>query len=127
MAGGSMERARFFNLSEQPASICDVAHRRRFAANHRGRTNEQNRNIGIIVQKCFRHGSICPPPTLPRLGLQNTNRTTQPPSPLPRGPARRITLHSLDRANFHCQTRAMAALDDRESVPKDTKPKGFVP
>jgi hypothetical protein len=41
------------------------------------------------------------------------------------GPFRRIASHYPDSANFHCQTRGLASFGGRDSIPKDTKPKGF--
>jgi hypothetical protein len=70
--------------------------------------------------------SIDPPPTLPRLGLQNTNRTTRAafaaaarPEPASRHTTR-IRLISIAK-------QGQCGSHSRESVLKDTKPKGFAP
>jgi hypothetical protein len=98
--------------------MCDLPHRRRLDSGLHGRGAEQNREIGTIIQE-FLHAATAG-------YLTKTCPTEQHP------PDRATILQPLPKSttiqlNFHCETRGIATLDGRDSVLKDTKPKGFIP
>jgi hypothetical protein len=78
-------------------------------------TEKRYHNTGIL-SSCPNH----PPPTLSRLGPQNSLRITRPPDQ-----AARITLSRL--GGFPLRNKGGGDFDGRDSAAKDTKPKGFSP
>src|SRR6202022_2036287 len=53
LAGGSIEKARFFKLSQQPDCICEVPHRMRFSGSDRKCGSKPSEFTGIIIRKRF--------------------------------------------------------------------------
>jgi hypothetical protein len=74
-----------------------------------------------ILSSCPNH----PPPTLSRLGPQNSLRITRPPSPAPAGSGR--SHHTIPIGRISIAKQGRWRFDGRDSAAKDTKPKGFSP
>jgi hypothetical protein len=124
MPGGSKKKARFFKLSQQPAFICDLAHRRPKKSCRRTPTANRSRKLGIIIQQRFLH--------IPTIGGQpyqgligNTAFACRhPPKRLARDPPRPCNTTPIRQYSIVKQGKLPTP---RFAVrgQKDTKPKGF--
>jgi hypothetical protein len=90
LASGSMEKARFRNLSQVPGRICDLHHRTRFFGSPRAGNDKPSVKIGIIIPQCLLHAWTVR--RQPYQGLIDKTALARPPSPPPALPPHRVTL-----------------------------------